>query len=420
MRKHKPPWLKRFRLAVTGVVMAIAMVVAPAAMADLNGYDVSGWQPANISRSAPADFVIVKATEGTNYQNGSWVAQATGATDTGKALGLYHYADGGNAIAEADYFVNTIGSYTGRAVLVLDWESYGNSSWGNGNWVRTFVNRVHDRTSVWPMVYVQASAVWQVPSDVRQHCALWKAQYASNAATGYQADPWNAGSAGESMIQYTSNGRLYGYNGPLDLNRFFGDRQAWDKIACGERKGCVPGSYATTGTPTTNAQASAPAPAQTPNADIGDMATRVIRGEYGNGSDRKARLGGYYNRVMAEVNRRLTGSTATTSSHAASAVTYCVVVRSGDTVSAIAASNNRQPASAWSVPSGNINVIYPGQRVCYRGAASVARTTSYNTYGHVVKSGESLWTIYGSGWSVAAARNGIRPPYTIYPGQRLR
>lgn len=415
MVKHKPPWK-----ALTATLLAVFMAVAPTASADMNGYDVSGWQPANITRAAPADFAIVKTTEGTNFRNGSWVAQATGAVETGKALGLYHYADGGDAIAEADYFVNTVGSYAGRAILVLDWESYGNSSWGNGNWVRLFVNRVHDRTGVWPMVYVQASAVWQVPSDVRAHCALWKAQYASNAATGYQSSPWNAGSAGESMIQYTSNGRLYGYNGPLDLNRFFGDRLAWGKIACGERKGCVPGSYAQTGTPTTNANASAPAPTQTSNANIGDMAARTIRGEYGNGADRKARLGGYYNAVMAEVNRRLTGSTATTSGPAASAVTYCVVVRSGDTVSAIAARNNRQPASAWNVPSGNINVIRPGQRVCYRGTASVARTTSYNAYSHVVKSGESLWTIYGTGWANAAARNGLRSPYTIYPGQILR
>ena len=29
MRKHKPPWLKRIRLAVTGVVMAITMPWRP-------------------------------------------------------------------------------------------------------------------------------------------------------------------------------------------------------------------------------------------------------------------------------------------------------------------------------------------------------------------------------------------------------
>nr|DAM40397.1 MAG TPA: hypothetical protein [Caudoviricetes sp.] len=413
---------KRLKPLVLSAVAALCAVgmTAGVAMADLNGIDVSGWQPASITRAAPADFAIIKATEGTNFLSGSWVAQATGAVETGKALGLYHYADGGDAISEADHFVNTIGSYAGRAVLVLDWEGYGNASWGNGSWVRTFVNRVHDRTSVWPMVYVQASAVWQIPSDVRQHCALWKAQYASNAATGYQTSPWNAGSAGESMLQYTSNGRLAGYNGPLDLDRFFGDRTAWGKIACGERRGCVPGSYANTGAPTTNAHATAPAPTQTPNATIGDMATRAIRGEYGNGSARKARLGSYYDAVMAEVNRRLTGAAIPSRPTTPTAVSYCVVVRSGDTLGAIASRSARLPASAWTAPSGNINVIYPGQRVCYRGAVSVARTSSYTTYGHVVRSGESLWSIYGSGWASAAARNGLRYPYTIYPGQALR
>ena len=64
MRKHKPPWLKRFRLAVTGVVMAITMAVAPAAMADLNGVDISGYQSADIPSAISADFVIVKATQG--------------------------------------------------------------------------------------------------------------------------------------------------------------------------------------------------------------------------------------------------------------------------------------------------------------------------------------------------------------------
>lgn len=411
--------LRRSMMAAAAAMCAIGMT-AGVAMADMNGIDVSGWQSSTITQAVPADFAIVKVTEGTWYTNPNWTAQANGTTSTGKAIGLYHYADGGNAISEADRFVNATAAYHGKAMLALDWESYGNASWGNGAWVRQFVNRVHASTSVWPVVYVQRSAVWQVPSDVRQHCMLWVAQYASNASTGYQDSPWNAGASGEGMIQYTSHGVLPGYSGWLDLNRFFGDRTAWGKIACGERRGCVPGSYTNTGAPITNAHATAPAPTQTPNATIGDMATRAIRGEYGNGSDRKARLGSYYDAVMAEVNRRLTGAAIPSRPTTPTAVSYCVVVRSGDTLSAIASRSARLPASAWTAPSGNINVIYPGQRVCYRGAVSVARTSSYNTYGHVVRSGESLWSIYGSGWASAAARNGLRYPYTIYPGQALR
>ena len=63
---------------------------------------------------------------------------------------------------------------------------------------------------------------------------LWKAQYASMNATGWQSTPWNAGSKGEGMVQYASTGYLNGV-GPLDLNLFFGERDAWQKIANGDR-----------------------------------------------------------------------------------------------------------------------------------------------------------------------------------------
>lgn len=163
MRKHKPPWLKRFRLAVTGVVMAIAMVVAPAAMADLNGYDVSGYQAPDITQVAPADFAIVKVNQGW-YINSSWGQQASGAVNTGKELGLYDYASGMDATTEADNFVNHINGYVGKAMLVLDWEPYQNAAWGNSNWVRTWVYRVHARTGVWPVVYCSKGFVGQIPA----------------------------------------------------------------------------------------------------------------------------------------------------------------------------------------------------------------------------------------------------------------
>lgn len=400
--------LRRSMTAAAAAVCAIGMT-AGVAMADMNGIDVSGWQSSTITQSVPADFAIVKVTEGTWYTNPNWTAQANGATATGKAIGLYHYADGGNAINEADTFVNATAAYHGKAMLVLDWESYGNVSWGNVVWVRQFVNRVHASTSVWPVVYVQRSAVWQVPSDVRQHCMLWVAQYASNASTGYQDSPWNSGASGEGMIQYTSHGVLPGYYGWLDLNRFFGDRTAWQKIACGERKGCVP-------TPTGTAGKPASTPPSTTGVNLDALASAVIRGEYGNNPQRRQLLGSNYDRVMAIVNRRLGVSTTPAATTPSSTRSY--VVRAGDTVSAIAQHTGCLPASAWSVPSGNINLIYVGQTITYHGSTGTAVASTAS--GHTVRSGESLWSIYGSGWSSAAARNGLHYPYTIFPGQVLR
>lgn len=210
--------------AIIAAFVAMLLAATPAiAMADIVGIDVSGWQTANVTCTASYDFAVVKVSQGVGFENGSWRAQAKCVTDRGKSLGLYHYAGGNNAASEADYFVAKARDYVGRAVLVLDWESYQNAQWGNSDWVRRFVQRVHTLTGVWPMVYVQASAIRQIPSDVRANCGLWVAQYASNAPTGYQSRPWNYSIYGEAMRQYTSNGWVNGYNGPLDLNYFRGD-----------------------------------------------------------------------------------------------------------------------------------------------------------------------------------------------------
>lgn len=245
------------------------------------------------------------------------------------------------------------------------------------------VVNVHERTGVWPLVYVSAAFIPQIPADVRANCGLWVAQYTNNNPTGWQSRPWNYGKYGEAMRQYTSNGRINGYNGPLDLNYFRGTREQWDKYA-------NPGK-ATKPTPT-------PAPQPAPSVDYEALATATIRGDYGNGETRRAALGANYGPVMRIVNQRLNGSAA----YAPAASTRSVSV---------------------TVRSGNINLIYPGNIVTYRGAATVASSGSVATGGrvHVVKSGETLSGIFGaSGWQRVAQLNNLANPNLIYPGQRLR
>ena len=224
------PKLRKQFAAIAAILLAACMTV-PLALADMNGIDVSGWQSPTVTCTADYDFAVVKATQGTGFTNGYMTSQTRCVKQRGKSLGFYHYAGGGNATREADHFVNTVRPYVGEAVLVLDWESYQNAAWGNSNWIRVFVNQVHDRTGVWPLVYVSAAFIPQIPADVRANCGLWVAQYANNNPTGWQYRPWNYGKYGEAMRQYTSNGRINGYNGPLDLNYFRGTREQWDKYA---------------------------------------------------------------------------------------------------------------------------------------------------------------------------------------------
>ena len=97
---------------------------------------------------------------------------------------------------------------------------------------------------------------------------------------------------------------------------------------------------------------------------------------------------------------------------------YCVVVRSGDTLSAIASRAGRNPWSAWSgYASGNPNVLRVGETVCY-GAPATATTPASGYY--VVRSGDYLSRVWPNSWQTIAALNGLRSPYTIYPGQVLK
>lgn len=203
----------------------------------LQGIDISSWQAGINLAAVPCDFVIVKATEGVGYVSPTWGEQINATLSLGKKAGAYHYANGYAATTEADLFLTQFSPYIGRAIPILDWESGGNMQWGNGNWVRDWVTHVHNRTGVWPLVYVQSSAISQIPGDVQATCGLWVAQYADMNPTGYQDTPWNEGAYTCAMRQYSGTGTLPGYGGQLDLNKFYGDGAAWDAYAGGQAGG---------------------------------------------------------------------------------------------------------------------------------------------------------------------------------------
>lgn len=345
--------------SVLACVCVLSLLFVPSASADMRGVDVSNWQCDIDTYALDADFVVAGATWGvggfnnvclTNGVNQAANYQLERAVDSGKSIGVYHYAMGHDANTEADFFIDNVRGYVGNAVLVLDWESQDNPSFGNGAWVETWVRHVHDRIQVWPIVYVQASALGQLTSYVREHCGVWVAQYASMAATGYQATPWLYGAYGEAMRQYTSNGYVPGYAGRLDLNYFRGERRQWDAYAHGD-----------------GANVSAP------------------------------------------------GKTNTGENTSQSA---CVVVMPGDTLSGIAERIGLLPWQSWyGYGSGNPAMIYPGETVCYGGAAATQPDTART---HTVVSGESLWSIFGSDWARVASLNGLSNPSLIYPEQILR
>lgn len=210
----------------------------------LNGIDVSSFQAGIDLTKVPGDFAIVKTTQGVWYTNTDWKRQAQSAQNGGRLLGLYHYAEARQTAAqEADFFLQAAEHYIGKAVLFLDWERQDNELFGRQQgvvWVKDFMDRVHQKTGVWPLLYVQLSEVqardW---SSVAKNSGLWLAQYIVGNRAGYNQN-YAHGATGAwdypAIWQYTSGGFLQGWSGRLDLNVAYMSKEAWAAYAAGDKK----------------------------------------------------------------------------------------------------------------------------------------------------------------------------------------
>ena len=242
----------------------------------LKGVDLSHWQ-SNFDAFKSVDFAIIKATEGVGYTDPAFYNLYEKAKKSGKLLGVYHFARpdlNNSAIAEADWFVKVIRPYVKEAILVLDWES---GYLGNVSWAKAFLDRVKEQTGIKALLYASRSPInsFDWSSVANADYGLWVADYGANT-----------GSEGNKPVvkwwpfyilwQYTSKGRVAGYNGNVDMNNFYGDAETWRKYATSESNP----KPAPTPTP-------APEPAKKTNEQL---AQEVLEGKWGNGEERKKRL----------------------------------------------------------------------------------------------------------------------------------
>lgn len=216
------------------------------------GIDIASYQAGiDIAALDGVDFVIVKLTEGVNYLSPHTEAQLAAAKASGAKIGLYHFArndtDGSmaDAVAEADFFLKHAQAWIGEAVLVLDWER---PPYDQVDWAKAWLDRVYEKTQVRAWIYMSESHVnnadWTPISDAHP---LWVAKYWDRDADVN----WDMSHAGPEPVvrwpggwtvwQWTSSGRLDGYNGDLDLNWAPSlTDEKWDAWARGDR---VPDDY---------------------------------------------------------------------------------------------------------------------------------------------------------------------------------
>lgn len=198
---------------------------------DVSSHDVGDapWFTDNTENAYnDSDFVIVKKTQGVTYVFKDSDALLNRAQNDGKLLGVYHYAGGNDPEREAEFFYSECREWVGKAICCLDFEEYQNAGWDDSDWARRFVDRFHDMSGTWPLIYIQASAIHRV-ENCADVCGLWVAGYPDNRNSWdmpnfrYDVSPWEA----YTLWQYTSS------NEKTDRNFAQLDAAGWQSIADG-------------------------------------------------------------------------------------------------------------------------------------------------------------------------------------------
>jgi len=196
------------------------------------GIDISHWQGTiDWTRVAAAGkrFAFMKASEDTDYVDPTYTTNRAQAKANGLHVGAYHFARpgtaAGDAVAEADHFVDTAAPASGELIPVLDLESHGGltvTALQAG--VKAFLGRVYDRTGIRAAIYVSPSFWSNSMGNTGWFAAngyptLWIAHW--NPAAGVPTLPAsNWGGQGWTFWQYTSEGTVPGISGDVDLDRY--------------------------------------------------------------------------------------------------------------------------------------------------------------------------------------------------------
>jgi len=225
----------------------------------MNGIDIASHQKGIDLTRVDADFVIIKITQGDYYVNpyaDLWFKQGE---KSGKCLGLYHYSNGLTPKDEVEFLIKNGNKYFGKAIICLDWESNGRTQKTGYNpvcgrvdevdWVYAFTNLFHEKTGIWPLIYMSASVTrrndW---SKVSKNSPLWVAQYANDNITNYQTNPFkdNKGLGSwknEVIRQYSPSGTIRGFEQTdkhkLDMDISYLSKAEWLMLAKGEKIGKV-------------------------------------------------------------------------------------------------------------------------------------------------------------------------------------
>ncbi|MBO5478746.1 MAG: LysM peptidoglycan-binding domain-containing protein [Clostridia bacterium] len=357
----------------------------------MRGIDVSAHQ-GNINwdavKTSGIEFAIIRISYGQSAVDSKAIRNIEECIRVGIPFGVYTYSYAlniDNAINEANLVIKTLAPYKNKIKfpVIIDMEDadgykakYGMPS--NDTLVSICEKEclMFEEAGYYAAIY--ASKSWfdsKLNSSKLNRFDKWMAWWSTSASSKFDHNTYG-------LWQYTSSGKVNGISGNVDMNESFKD---------------YPSMINTESSNTTS---------QTPTKSIDDLAQEVINQQWGNGDDRKQRLtsAGYdYNAVQNRVNEILGASSKKSNEEIANEV----IAGKWDV-----GQTRKEKLTAAGYDYNTIQAIVNSK------CGSSSSSKSYT-----VKSGDTLSGIgakLGINWKTIADKNGIKSPYTIYPGQVLK
>lgn len=211
------------------------------------GVDLSNYQHSIDIASIPVDFVIIKATEGLTMKDKAFDSFVSQLNRTDKLIGCYHYARHDNRKTsaemkeEARFFITTVkeAGLLGKAILICDWEQKPTNKY---QFLNAWLEEVYSETKIIPFVYGSKEVLQNVIKfGLKVPCKFWLAQWPDSNSYNAGSNPRlnllspiiqsNDKLVQWSIWQYTSNGKVNGYDGRVDLDYCPSDKNQWMKWA---------------------------------------------------------------------------------------------------------------------------------------------------------------------------------------------
>jgi LysM repeat protein len=376
--------------------------------ADVSHYNAIA--DANAVRANGITGVWCKATEGASYVDPTFLSKVNQLRAAGLLVGAYHFSDGSDPAKQAAHFRTVAGDAgclkLGALPPMNDMESEAARANANG-----IIPAFYDAVAVTPQDVYGNLDWWQHTFDRSR----WGTRALLGHIARYNGKPGEPGFTAQELAlhQHTDFGTIPGIPGAVDRDSTIPPYTLAQILVGGAVPETPPAKPAAPTTPTTTT---------TWAVRSGDTLSRIASAWHVTVSALAA-ANGIADPDLIRIGELIhrPGSAGAGPTPVASGATY--MVRSGDTLSEIAATRGTSVPVLVSLNHlSNPDRIYQGQ-VLHLPTTRAGTPPAARVY--IVRSGDTLSAIaahlgYPGGYPALAARNAIRgPSYTIIPGQQI-